>query len=170
MECVGGLSPVSTNLPYASQAQGLGAPCFPRGAEQTQAFPWGDLEFPLHLYLSMVSPLGKLPNPLVFRVDFTTEQVRAAVRGLVGRTRALGVIRELPQWVLGAFPLYFVGTWGRGDLRKRGGWGKKGWRLPATSWLRFWAMEIAGRVGAGLVFRFWSEKWRFNPASPAYPK
>lgn len=39
MEGVGGLSPVSTNLPYASQAQGPGSPCFSRGAEQP--FPWG---------------------------------------------------------------------------------------------------------------------------------
>lgn len=47
---------VSTNLPYASQAQGPGSPCFSRGAEQP--FPWGDLEFPFVCTLAGSLDLG----------------------------------------------------------------------------------------------------------------
>lgn len=88
MECVGCLfSCLHPDLPSANQGQGPGCPCFPRGAEQMRPFPWGDLEFPLHSCLSMVSQLGKLPNPVVFRAGLTTGQVKSSGSGSRGKNK-----------------------------------------------------------------------------------
>lgn len=128
----------------------------------------------------MVTPwFGKLPDPLVFRAGLTTGQVKAFVLGHLGSTRGGGGTlgnQRAPQWVLGASYFSFVGAWGEGDsgrVKEEESEGERerdfGLLLPGSS-PRFWATEVRAGVGVALVFRFWSEKQRFNPASPAYPK